>query len=810
MPARRGGPFSERLSSGNEQIPRVDASHDMRGWFFVLAQSFLVVAFFAVGFRLIEFSLFLTPAQAATYASYDAMVLSLSAPKTLVAGAGAHVTVTMRNIGSAAWNRDGSRFISMYHWDPRTKLERASAFATTEWEQRARAARLPVPSVLRGQEVSISFPIQAPSVPGRYKEEFILTAEDAAWIKNGRFVLDIEVSPAGNIPSAVPAIKTGKAEWSAQMIDQGGKEWQLSVEERVQWALRMKNTGTQTWYRDGDQAVYLYSVDGDKERISAFKDASWTGTRAAKLREAHVKPGEMGTFILEIRAPRAPGDYREQFGLRTASKVAVTGSSMIFPIKIPLTGEFIATSPPVDQSSGAETSIGLAKAGLYATTLLLRSHASISLLGNGTQEIVYGFKNVGTGPWNSRSLRMTGVRPALSGSLSSVRDESWSGAAEPIRVHGVTKVGEIGFLAFRIKGPAKKGMYRASFQLYADEQPVDGGEIEIPITVTADGYVPTEAIAPPPTSRPQAPTIDPIPITGDPASLPDEPLIRVGLYATTDDRMDVRAKFVSLSVLEGGQTLCRVQQGQSVSVSFDRVNRVYRLSGICQGQSTAPYLIRADDGLSAMEISDYSRPVGWLPGANDNTFRAQLELRYTPATDKVWVINELPVEWYLKGIAETSNVSPQQYQRALLTAARTYAMYHVQRGTKHANEHYIVDAHFDQVYRGHGAEIRTPNVVMAVDATRGQIVTYQGKLAVTPYYSRSDGRTRSWGEVWYGGSQYPWLISVPVPWDNGRTLWGHGVGLSASGALGMANDGKNYEEILKYFYSGIELRRTYK
>jgi peptidoglycan hydrolase-like amidase len=100
--------------------------------------------------------------------------------------------------------------------------------------------------------------------------------------------------------------------------------------------------------------------------------------------------------------------------------------------------------------------------------------------------------------------------------------------------------------------------------------------------------------------------------------------------------------------------------------------------------------------------------------------------------------------------------------------------------------------------------------VAGIEATRGQIVTYNGKIAITPYFSRSDGRTRSWGEVWYGGSQYPWLVGVSVPEDNGRTLWGHGVGLSASGALDMARAGKQYDEILKHFYTGIELRRAYK
>ena len=36
--------------------------------------------------------------------------------------------------------------------------------------------------------------------------------------------------------------------------------------------------------------------------------------------------------------------------------------------------------------------------------------------------------------------------------------------------------------------------------------------------------------------------------------------------------------------------------------------------------------------------------------------------------------------------------------------------------------------------------------------------------------------------------------------------FGHGVGMSQNGAQGMAKEGKDYESILKFFYSGTELR----
>ena len=35
--------------------------------------------------------------------------------------------------------------------------------------------------------------------------------------------------------------------------------------------------------------------------------------------------------------------------------------------------------------------------------------------------------------------------------------------------------------------------------------------------------------------------------------------------------------------------------------------------------------------------------------------------------------------------------------------------------------------------------------------------------------------------------------------------YGHGVGMSQNGAKGMADTGKNYQEILNYFYNEVEL-----
>jgi stage II sporulation protein D len=207
-------------------------------------------------------------------------------------------------------------------------------------------------------------------------------------------------------------------------------------------------------------------------------------------------------------------------------------------------------------------------------------------------------------------------------------------------------------------------------------------------------------------------------------------------------------------------------------------------------------------------VTNFDRKVTRGSSFTDNTFRNILELRYNTPNDRTWLINELPIEHYLRGLAETSDSSHEEFKKTLLVAARTYAYYHWQRATKHDEEGFHVDAYADQVYNGYGYEARTPNITKAVEATRGITVTYDGETAITAYFSRSDGRTRDWSEVW--GGSVPWSKSVAVPCDVGKTLWGHGVGMSASGGLCMAKEGKTYDEILKYFYTGVDLEKRWE
>lgn len=216
----------------------------------------------------------------------------------------------------------------------------------------------------------------------------------------------------------------------------------------------------------------------------------------------------------------------------------------------------------------------------------------------------------------------------------------------------------------------------------------------------------------------------------------------------------------------------------------------------------------APEGISIMEISNFENRPSWNNALNDNKYRGVLEVRKDD--DKIIVINELSLEDYLKGLAENANDEQYEKMKALIVLARSYALYYMTEGEKFPGEKYDLtdDPATSQKYLGYGYEIRSPNNSKAVLATRGKVVKYNGKVIKTPYFTQSDGRTRSAEEVW-GWTDAPYLQSVPDPYCEGLTMKGHGVGMSACGARKMAGNGKTYQEIINYYFQNIVISKVY-
>ncbi len=193
-----------------------------------------------------------------------------------------------------------------------------------------------------------------------------------------------------------------------------------------------------------------------------------------------------------------------------------------------------------------------------------------------------------------------------------------------------------------------------------------------------------------------------------------------------------------------------------------------------------------------------------------NRFRWTIECRFVD--NELALINELPLEEYIWGLAEEPDTEPYEKQRAFAVAARSYAAHYLlPENRKFPGKPYDGNdspATF-QKYGGVVFEERNPRWVQAAKSTDSLVVKRDNTIVKTAYYSANDGRTRSPAEIGWGS--YPFgnevFYSKPDPWCEGETMRGHGVGMSGCGSEGQANEGKSAEDILEYYYPNTTLER---
>jgi stage II sporulation protein D len=134
----------------------------------------------------------------------------------------------------------------------------------------------------------------------------------------------------------------------------------------------------------------------------------------------------------------------------------------------------------------------------------------------------------------------------------------------------------------------------------------------------------------------------------------------------------------------------------------------------------------------------------------------------------VQVIDTVGLESYLKGVVPAempSSWSPEAL-KAQAVAARSYALANLTTGRP-------FDLYGDtrsQVFGG--VKVENAATSAAVDATKGQVVLYKGKVANTLFFSTSGGRTASALES--TGLNVPYLVPVADPYDSASPYhdWG--------------------------------------
>ena len=170
----------------------------------------------------------------------------------------------------------------------------------------------------------------------------------------------------------------------------------------------------------------------------------------------------------------------------------------------------------------------------------------------------------------------------------------------------------------------------------------------------------------------------------------------------------------------------------------------------------------------------------------------------------------LDVEEYVRGVvpSEIGNAHVEAC-KAQAVAARTMATHYAGKGWAISDQ-----SSSAQAYRVERAlSDNYPNAREAVEATAGEVLTYDGKVLDTVSYSASNGgHTVSAKERWPGGGGRAWLISQPDPWDaaaTGGKRTGHGVGMSQAGAKYAAQRGVTYDHILAFYYPKTSITASY-
>ncbi len=230
-----------------------------------------------------------------------------------------------------------------------------------------------------------------------------------------------------------------------------------------------------------------------------------------------------------------------------------------------------------------------------------------------------------------------------------------------------------------------------------------------------------------------------------------------------------------------------------------------------------------DNGAGTMTVDGYEDRPGFSTTLNDNTFRGKVMLVPSSDGQKIWLINELPLEDYLQGIAETAANDLPEYRKGHTLIARTYAYYYLTQEKRYPDKPFdLTNTSQDQVYRGYNFELRSNGLSGLVQDTKGIIITYQGKPIVGAYSSDSGGISKNACAVWVRycsvdgklKSELAYLIGgIQDPegtiHDKTKVSASHGVGVSTAGARKLIESGKTFGDMIAYYYPGVAIQKIY-
>lgn len=588
--------------------------------------------------------------------------------------------------------------------------------------------------------------------------------------------------------------------WPSQKI-------KIKANETLKVKIRFRNLGSAPWFNSGQNPLYLETVN-----TSSFAHSSWLkNDRPTRLFYPEIKPGDGITFEFYLKAPKFNGTYQEGFILK-AGKTIISDSQAQFQITV-FGGQTLAkpTSPAAptegqeilkiseDQKNRLPLSIMPINQAAYQLETLNKS----LLLKDESRSIQIDFnfviKRFILNDQNGRRILMTDEN------LQFIADSEKSSFRLTSGDNEITFCGNL-----TIK--YQKENNTISFVNYSGVSGCKPTAIAIGNwwqEIPADYQIVEEIKY-------------------------QEPNIRVGLFyaekkdgvSNNEDVSYLPIKIITLNqqpyqvtLIKNGSILLTQTRGEETEIDFDFNSKRYfiNLAGqrIAMTDSSIIFNPISQEKETIFKITSWYRGPFWGQQVNDNEYRGTLEIRFNPNTNRLWLINELPMEKYLRGVAEVADSSPTELLKTQKIAARTYALF------RYLNPKYtnapedeaplftIRATQADQVYRGYNWEKRSPNTSRAVEETKGIAILYNNEPILAYYFARSNGRTKSSYEAKMTKDPVPYLISKLDPPGQGMTLLGHGVGLPQQGAKVAAEQGALFHQILRYYYNGVTIKKVY-
>jgi len=177
-----------------------------------------------------------------------------------------------------------------------------------------------------------------------------------------------------------------------------------------------------------------------------------------------------------------------------------------------------------------------------------------------------------------------------------------------------------------------------------------------------------------------------------------------------------------------------------------------------------PIFAFADDSIKVLMLdspkdpqpSEQAQKVESLNGKvffNNQSYSGSFEIMKDE--NGLYIVNNISFEKYIEGVV-ASEVGKSWLTEALKAQAvisRTYALYN--KNLQLEKNYHLTSSVLHQAYKGENTD---PLIAQAVESTKGEILTYQGKPANAFYHATCEGKTELPEEVWT--ESYPYLRSV--------------------------------------------------